>query len=131
MISYRDGAEGLVAAELASFFQGWPVPPSVDRRLACLTGAQRVMLAFDGDELVGFVTALTDGVLTASIPLLEVLPSHRRRGIGSELVRRVLGSLGPMYGVDVCCDTDLVPFYERLGFAPVEGLVRREPRVLP
>jgi ribosomal protein S18 acetylase RimI-like enzyme len=67
--------------------------------------------------VVGFVTAISDGVLSAYIPLLEVLPEYQGRGIGAELVRRLLDRLGGLYMVDLCCDEDVVGFYERLGLA--------------
>jgi GNAT superfamily N-acetyltransferase len=131
VIAYRDDAAGLDTRQLDPFFEGWPVPPSAERRLACLTGADLVELAFDGERLVGFATALSDGALTASIPLVEVVSSHRGQGIGSELVRRLVARLDRLYGVDVCCDPEVVPFYARLGFARVEGMVLRRPGGLP
>ncbi|MBO0841254.1 MAG: GNAT family N-acetyltransferase, partial [Sciscionella sp.] len=81
----------------------------------------------DTERVVGFVTALSDGVLMAYLPLLEVLPAYQGRGIGTELVRRVLTAIGPLYGVDVCCDDDVLPFYRKLGFAKVNGMVLRRP----
>jgi ribosomal protein S18 acetylase RimI-like enzyme len=66
-------------------------------------------------QVIGFVTAIGDGVLTAFIPFLEVLPAYRGREIGTELIRRVLALLRDRYSVDLACDADLVPFYERLG----------------
>ena len=70
-----------------------------------------------------------DGVLSAYLPLLEVLPAYRGRGIGSELVRRVLSALGDLYMVDVTCEADVLPFYRALGPSPATGAsVRRYPR---
>lgn len=123
MIEYSTELAGLREADLAGFFVGWPRPPA--DRLAVLRGADHVVLARHGERLVGFVTALTDGVLTAYLPLLEVLPDHQRSGIGTELVRRVLAEVGDLYGVDVCCDDDVVPYYERFGFRRVNGMVLR------
>lgn len=78
-----------------------------------------------GTGVVGFITALTDGVLAAHIPLLEVLPGYRRQGIGRELVRRLLEQLGDIYMIDVIRDPDLIPFYEALGLRPMQGAGRR------
>ena len=64
-------------------------------------------------RVVGFVTAISDGVLSAFIPLLEVLPAHQGQGIGSELVRRMLSELEDFYMVDLVCDPELEPFYRR------------------
>ena len=63
--------------------------------------------------------------MAAFIPLLEVLPDHRGRGVGTELVRRLLHALDGHYMIDVMCDADVVPFYERLGFVGARGAVIR------
>ena len=78
-------------------------------------------------NVVGFITAITDETLFAYIPLLEVLPEYRGRGIGSELVRRMLAKLEGMYAVDLLCDPDVQPFYERLGMMKACGMLRRNP----
>lgn len=86
-------------------------------------------MALDGDRVVGFATAISDGVMSAFIPLLEVLPEYQRRGIGGELIRRLLGQLDHLYMVDLCCDGDLEPFYSALGFQVIDrgmGIRRRE-----
>ena len=75
--------------------------------------------------MVGIAQAISDGVLTAFIPMLEVQASHRGRGIGSALIRHLLAQLGHLYAVDLSCDDDLVPFYERLGFRRANAMVLR------
>jgi ribosomal protein S18 acetylase RimI-like enzyme len=114
-IEYRATADGIGADDLAGFFVGWPSPPSPERHLELLRGSTHVVVALDAKRVVGFVTAISDGVLSAYIPLLEVLPEYQGSGVGSELVRRVLERVGELYMVDLACDEDLVPFYERLG----------------
>ena len=86
-----------------------------------------VVLAIDEatDQVVGFVTALTDGVLCAYISLLEVLPEYQRRGIGEALVQRVLKMLGDLYMVDLMCDPDLEAYYAKFGMQPAFGMVIR------
>ncbi len=134
MIRYASEAASaavLVAQDLAPFFEGWPVPPSLDRRIAALRGADHVALAFDGESLVGFATALSDGALMSSLSLLEVVSSHRGRGIGAELVRRIRDDIADIYGLDVVCDDDVAGFYERAGFHRVTGMGVRRPDLLP
>ena len=118
VIDYLDDLASLTADRLrGGFFEGWPSPPDAVTHLALLRGSELAIVAVDraSGGVVGFVTAIGDGVLTAFVPLLEVLPAWRGRGIGTELVRRVLDGLGDRYSIDLACDPKLVPFYERLG----------------
>lgn len=120
MIAYTDSLEGVEPRHLEGFFAGWPSPPSPERHVELLRGSAAVVLARDGERVVGFVTAISDGVLSAAIPLLEVLPEYQGRGIGSELVRRLLAALDGLYMIDLSCDAELEPFYARLGFRTLE-----------
>lgn len=124
-ITYVDALDGLTPDSLTGFFQGWPFHPSPEMHLRILQNSARVWLAMDDSRCVGFVNALTDGVFCAFLPLLEVLPEYRGRGIGSELVRRMAESFNSMYAVDLICDQHLTPFYQRLGFSTGTAMLRR------
>lgn len=103
MIGYRTSLEGIASDALrGGFFDGWPNPPTPETHLRLLQGSDYVMLALDegSGTVVGFITAISDGVLSAYIPLLEVLPAYQRRGIGAELVRRMLAQLTHLYMVE-------------------------------
>jgi ribosomal protein S18 acetylase RimI-like enzyme len=76
-------------------------------------------------RVVGFAQAISDGVLTAFIPLLEVRPEHRGRGLGTALLQHLLGQLSHLYAVDLSCEGGLVPFYERLGMRRANAMVLR------
>ena len=128
-VRYQDSLEGVTADHLrGGFWVGWPTPPTPAMHLAMLRGSEAVVLAIDppSGNVVGFVNAIGDGVLAASIPCLEVLPGWQGRGIGTELLRRILERLEPRYMVDLVCDEDLVPFYARLDFRPHRAMIRRD-----
>lgn len=126
MITYTNSLEQITVDQLqGGFFVGWPNPPSPATHLKLLNESYQVWLAMDGDEVVGFMTAISDGVLTAFIPLLEVLPAYQGHGIGSELSKRMLESLSHLYSVDLMCDPEVVPFYERQGMRPAGGMIIR------
>jgi ribosomal protein S18 acetylase RimI-like enzyme len=76
-------------------------------------------------QVVGFITAITDGVLSAFIPLLEVVPEYQGRGIGSDLVRMLLDDIGDLYAIDAMVDRELQPFYKHLGLGPADGVALR------
>jgi len=116
VITYLGRVDSVRPDHLAGFFVGWPQKPTPERHLDALRGSYAVELALDGDAVVGFVNAISDGVLSAFIPLLEVLPDYQHRGVGTELVRRLLDQLDGFYMIDLCCDAHLEPFYSALGF---------------
>jgi ribosomal protein S18 acetylase RimI-like enzyme len=118
VIEYFDDPSSITAEQLlGGFFEGWPSVPSPTLHLAHLRGAELAVVAVDTEtnRVVGLVTALGDGALTAFIPMLEVLPEYRSRGIGSELMRRALTRLAGRYSIDLVCDDAVVGFYDRLG----------------
>jgi ribosomal protein S18 acetylase RimI-like enzyme len=127
MIAYADSVGNITAENLQGFFVGWPNPPSPETHLKLLANSDQVVLAVDDEtgNVVGFITAISDGVLSAYIPLLEVLPTYQKRGIGQELVRRMLEKLSRLYMVDLLCDPELHPFYERFGMKPGFGMMLR------
>lgn len=121
MVVYASSTDGIRHEQLAGgFFAGWPVKPSPQRHLELLQGSYAVELALDGDQMIGFATAISDGVMSTYIPLLEVLPEYQGQGIGSELIRRLLRRLDHLYMVDLSCDAGLEPFYRRLGFCVLD-----------
>ena len=129
MIDYTDSLAGIEPRHLDGFFVGWPHPPSPETHLRLLTGSDHVVLALDMDtgRVIGFVTALTDGVLSSFVPLLEVLPAYQGRGIGQALMTRMLDRLGHLPNVDLLCDPEVIPFYERFGMIPGHGMLLRRP----
>lgn len=64
-------------------------PPT---HLKLLDNSSKVVLALDEqfNQIVGFITALSDGVLSAYIPFLEVLPAYKSKGNGKELNNGIL-----------------------------------------
>lgn len=86
-----------------------------------------MVLAIDRSNrrVVGYTTAISDGVSCAYIPHLEVLREYRSRGIGSQLIRRLVQKVDQFYMVDLICDESLRAFYEPLGFLPLTGMARR------
>lgn len=127
-ITYTDRLDSVSAAQLTGFFVGWPTHPDPQTHLAILRASYAVWLALDGDKCVGFANALSDGIFYAHIPLLEVLPGYQRKGIGKELITRMLDSLSHMYAIDVVCDEAVAPFYDRMGFSRCVGVVKRNRR---
>jgi ribosomal protein S18 acetylase RimI-like enzyme len=123
MIEYTNRLTSINDEMLSGFFVGWPNPPSKSTHLKILEGSYCVWMAIDSEKskVAGFVTAISDGVLSAYIPLLEVLPEYQKLGIGKELVGRMLKSLEHLYMVDLLCDKDLQRYYAKFGMHDSTG----------
>ncbi|ANF98583.1 acetyltransferase [Paenibacillus bovis] len=112
---------------LKGFFADWPKHPDEETHLELLKNSYQIVLAIDEQiqQVVGFITAISDGVLSAYIPLLEVLPEYQNQGIGSELIRRMLAELDGIYMIDLMCDRELQPYYSKQGLHLATGMVHR------
>lgn len=61
-----------------------------DRFAKLMAGSNRTVVAWEGDTVVGFARALCDGASNGYLSTVAVAESHRGRGIGRELVRRLM-----------------------------------------
>jgi len=102
------------------FFVDWPNPPDEATHLRLLRNSYRSIVAVDTgcSKVVGFINSVSDGVLTAYIPLLEVLPKYQNAGIGGELVRLLLDELKDLYMIDICHEEEHEPYYAKFGAYP-------------
>ena len=127
MIIYADTIRGLTPDRLEGFFVNWKKTPSPEKHLRLLKKSDYILLAIDdrSNRVVGFITAISDTILSAYIPFLEVLPEYQHRGIGSKLVRLMLNRLKEHYMLDLTCDPGMQGFYRKFGLIPSTGMMRR------
>jgi len=73
---------------------------------------------YDHEKLVGYVETVCNNVTDAYIQDLIVHPDYQKRGIGTELMNRVIAKLKAdrIYAISVLYDERLQPFYKRFGF---------------
>lgn len=90
-----------------------------------LKNSYRVVLSYEEGNLIGFINAISDGVLSAYIPLLEGTPKYQRKNIGKELLARMKDKLMHLYMTDLSCDDSLIPYYETLGMTRSQGACLR------
>lgn len=124
---YKTSLDGISEEMLSGFFVGWPNQPSPEKHLHLMKNSSKVVLAIDTEKnrVIGFITAVSDGVLSAYIPFLEVLPEYQNKGIGKELVKRMLEELDGIYMIDLMCDENLQGFYEQFSMMKSTGMIIR------
>ncbi len=71
-----------------------------------------------GQKLVGFVDCVSNGVTDAYIQDLMVHPDFQGKGIGTELMNKMIEHLkeAGIYMISVLYDEELKDFYSRFGF---------------
>ncbi len=128
MIVYKFYSDELKHIEIEDgFFDGWPNPPSKETHRKILGNSYKSIVAIDDEsnKIIGFINAISDGILSAYIPLLEVLPEYQKQGIGMKLVKKMLKELNDFYMIDLCCDKELQAFYERTGMIKSHSMIYR------
>ena len=78
--------------------------------------SQQVAIARDGDRIVGMARLLSDGVCNAYVVDVWTASSHRRQGIASSMLRRLIDAV-PGQHIGLQTD-DAQALYESLGFRP-------------
>ncbi len=145
-MSERDlhaGAEAVIGEIVLAGASARPIPAGDVRRLYDGAGwwpgweaegirraiAQSISVgAWDGDRLVGFARALSDGVHRAYVEDVVIDPDYRGRQIGERLVARLVKEIGPVHVISLFCEPERVAFYARNDFhpSPTQVMMHRE-----
>lgn len=106
---------------------GWDA--RTDRYALILPTAFLYIGCYDGDDLVGFVRTISDGVDDAVIFDLAVLEKYRSLGIGSRLIDLSIARCAEMgvKAVNVLYEPQLARFYHKRGFIQIcSGVIDTE-----
>ena len=84
----------------------------------------RTVVALEGTRVVGFARALCDEVSNGYISMVAVVADVRGRGVGRELVRRLIGEDTGVTWV-LRAGRGSRGFWEKMGFKPSEVAMER------
>ena len=99
----------------------WSEGRTLDTVEGLVANAARVVAIYRDDEMVAFCRVESDGVTFAMLLDVFVLPDHRGKGLGAELVRGAV-DLGPHADLFWELRTrDAHGLYERFGFGPPDS----------
>src|SRR5882672_10526922 len=104
--------EGLLALYRAN---GWSSAEKPELLHKALLASHSLLTAWDGDRLVGLGNAISDGHLVVYYPHLLVLPDYQRRGIGTELMRRLMLIYHGLHQHILLANGRAIEFYRKCG----------------
>ena len=73
---------------------------------------------YEKEVLIGYIDCVSNGVTDAYIQDLMVHPDYQRRGVGTDLMKKMIDYLKKkhIYMISVVFEENLKPFYEKFGF---------------
>lgn len=118
-ITYSDDPERVNIAQLLALYHVtyWAKGRTAAQVERALHHSRPVITAWDGDRLVGFTRVISDLTYRATIWDVIVAETHRKRGIGREMMRKVLDHPDlKTVTMFLLLTKDRQPFYKHLGF---------------
>jgi len=94
----------------------WSSANKPDSLHAGLVASHSLVTAWDEKMLVGLGNAISDGHLVVYFPHLIVRPEYQGKGIGTELMGRMMKRYRGFHQQTLLADGRAVDFYKKLGF---------------
>ena len=98
----------------------WSSGDYPDKLAIAMKNFDTVFSAWDGDDLVGMICAMDDGIMNAYIHYLLVKPEYQLKGIGKKLVEMTKTHYKDYLRIVVITLNENVKFYEYCGFEKEE-----------
>lgn len=94
------------------------------RLTAAVAASLAVLTAYDGQKLVGLARLVGDGLTIIYLQDILVAPNYQRRGIGRQLMQRLLAPFADVRQKVLMTDNEpgQIAFYESLGFTEIRDL---------
>lgn len=94
----------------------WSSGKYPDKLVLAMKNSDCVVSAWDGDKLVGLINALSDGIMTAYFHYLLVNPAYQSKGIGKNLIEKILIKYENYARKVLIAYNKELGFYTRCGF---------------
>ena len=117
VLVWKENLEGVDWEELSALYRAAPLGTKDAASLKTAFGNSRyVLFAYEDDRLVGVGRALADGIDCSYLCDIALLPSHQGRGLGKQIVERLLELSAGHRKIILYAVPGKEPFYARFGF---------------
>jgi GNAT superfamily N-acetyltransferase len=94
----------------------WSAAQKGDLLHKALVASHSLVTAWDRSKLIGLGNAISDGYLVVYYPHLLVLPDYQGRGVGTELMQRLMMRYKGFHQHMLVADGRALDFYRKCGF---------------
>jgi GNAT superfamily N-acetyltransferase len=94
----------------------WSSAEKPDLLRKALRNSDALVSAWAGGELVGLANAISDGYLVVYYPHMLVHPEYQGRGIGAEIMKRLMKKYRGFHQHVLIADGRAIEFYRKCGF---------------
>lgn len=114
--------KGFSETELQDLFLSvdWSSGHYPDKLALAMKNYGSVFTAWDNDKLVGLISSLDDGVMTAYVHYLLVNPDYQGKGIGRQLVHLTTDYYKDYLRIVLIAYNEGITFYKNCDFIPAE-----------
>lgn len=102
---------------------GWESAKYSNSLVIVMKNSDRVISAWNGDQLIGLMSAMSDGIMTVYFHYLLVNPDYQGKGIGGGIVDKMLMNYTEYYKKVLIAYEDKQGFYEKCGFKVSDNTV--------
>ena len=122
MITYKD-THDISPQALQELFLSveWSSGHYPDKLSIAMQNFETVYTAWDGERLVGLISVMDDGVMTAYVHYLLVRPAYHHQGIGRTLVEMMREHYKDYLRIVLVGYHNKLDFYESCGFKKADG----------
>jgi ribosomal protein S18 acetylase RimI-like enzyme len=110
--------------QLVSLFNsvGWKTAEYPNRLYCAIKNSDYVMSVWDNNELIGLISAISDGAINVFITYLLVKTEYQKQGIGKILLTDFCNKFEGFGRRIVSTEIDKEEFYNKFGF-DIDGIV--------
>ena len=122
MIDYKDTHDFSPQALQELFLSvDWSSGHYPEKLATAMQNFATVYTAWDGERLVGLISMMDDGVMTAYVHYLLVHPDYQHQGIGRRLVEMTQEHYKDYLRIVLVGYNNKLDFYESCGFKAADG----------